>query len=167
MKNFKSYLKEAKRQTDTEAAQEEGFTDAQESLAQKNVFFDFDIRQGFNVSGRVKNLLENNPVGVMDWKERASRSDYAYLGEISSFDESSLSGVRLKKGEIVFRYSTETTAVTGMVPFIKINVLKGLAYFLTQESSSGDTDEIRFESRSVKLSFLRLDPKYMKKLNII
>lgn len=137
---------------------------SQDALALKNVHFDFD--NGYNISASVQSALGSKIVGVMDWKARFSSSNYAYLAELSSYDASEVSGVRVKAGEKIFRYATESSATTGIAPFIKVNVLKGLAYFLTEESSSGES-EVKFETRSVKLAFLRLKPESMKEFNVI
>lgn len=164
MKNFSDYINENKRYRDT--ARSMGFDDAQENYAKNNVSFDFDIRSGYNVSARVKNIL-GKIVGVVDWKARFARADVAYLAEIDAFDKRELAGVNVKPGEYVFRYATEDTAIAQMAPYIKINIKRGLMYFLTEESSSGEVDYAKFESRGVKVAFLKLSPEWAEKLRVV
>lgn len=155
MKNFKEFMTESSTNEQT----------SQEALALKNVHFDFD--NGYNIPASVQTALGSKVIGVMDWKTRFSSSNYAYLAELSNYDAGEVSDVRVKAGEKIFRYATEVSAKTGIAPFIKVNVLKGLAYFLTEESSSGETDSIKFETRSVKLAFLKLKLESMKEFNVI
>ena len=62
---------------------------------------------------------------------------------------------KVKTGQTVFRYATRNSMAGDIFPLIKIDVKRGLMYHLTQASSSGDVDYAEFESRSVKLRYLR------------
>jgi len=62
---------------------------------------------------------------------------------------------KVKTGQTVFRYATRNSMAGDLFPLIKIDVKRGLMYHLTQASSSGDVDYAEFESRSVKLKYLR------------
>ena len=62
---------------------------------------------------------------------------------------------KVKTGQTVFRYATRNSMAGDLFPLIKIDVKRGLMYHLTQASSSGDIDHAEFESRSVKLKYLR------------
>ena len=62
----------------------------------------------------------------------------------------------MKAGEEIFRYTSRGTVAGSIMPLIKVNMKRGLAYYLTQESSSGEIDEPVFETKSQKLKFIRL-----------
>lgn len=72
--------------------------------------------------------------------------------------------VKLRDGEHIFRYTTDTTEVGGMQPLIKVNIDKGLAYFLTERSSEGLIDSPEFEKRGVKVTWMRLRAKLYAEL---
>lgn len=61
--------------------------------------------------------------------------------------------VKLKGGEYIFRYVTDnmTAANDKQRPLIKINIVKGLVYFLKPEAETPD-----FETKGVKAKFLIL-----------
>lgn len=167
MKNFKDFIAEAKDPL-TKAAREEGFDDVQDALNKKNIYFNYDYRnEGGTVPSSVKSILKNKIVGSFDWDTSRS-TKIAMLSEPFSISKGDLSKIKLKNGEKIFQYATPTTAAGGMAPLVKINYLKGKAYFLTEESMAGETDDTpEFESRGVKLKLLRLDEKYLKELNIL
>lgn len=60
--------------------------------------------------------------------------------------------VSLKVGEQIFRYETDTTRAGGLRPMVKVNVERGLVYFLTL----GEGDVVSFERKGNKLNFLNL-----------
>jgi hypothetical protein len=60
--------------------------------------------------------------------------------------------VSLKGGEQIFRYETDMTRAGGLRPMVKVNVERGLVYFLTH----GEDGLISFESKGNKLNFLNL-----------
>jgi len=92
------------------------------------------------------------PVGVIGGKGTVN---YRVLFDLDAFDKSELKGVKLKAGERIFRYATRVTMAGGMIPLIKVNLDKGLMYFLTQDSAeNGETYE--FETRGEKLTFSRM-----------
>ena len=71
-------------------------------------------------------------------------------------DRSLVKSIRLKEGEFVARYISEATIAGGMTPFIKVSLLRKMVYPLTEESSSGETDDIRFESRGQRVQYIRV-----------
>lgn len=137
----------------------------QENLRTKDIYFDFDIRvHRFDLNGDVLNALSQNEiVGLMEWK---GAREAMYLGELNSYDRKYASHIKLKNGEMLFRYSTRTAAISGLAMYVKVNVLKKLVYLLTEESTSGTDDPIQFETRGIKLEFIRLAPEYMRKFNV-
>ena len=62
-----------------------------------------------------------------------------------------LKDVKLKEGEKVFRYTT-TAMMPFLTPYIKINLVKGIVYFL----ADAQADEAVFETRGTKVDYLRL-----------
>jgi len=78
------------------------------------------------------------------------------LFHLKSVDKKDLRGANIKSGEQVFRYATRSTVAGDIFPLVKVNLDKGMVYYLTQESSSGDIDEVKFETRGAKLKFARM-----------
>jgi hypothetical protein len=78
------------------------------------------------------------------------------LFHLKSSDKKDLKGANVKAGEQVFRYATRSTVAGDIFPLIKVNLNKGIVYYLTQESSSGEIDEVKFETRGAKLKFARM-----------
>lgn len=101
------------------------------------------------VKGRVNS---DSFVGSFGW--RTSNDKYAdgYLYKLDDFDKGLIKDLKLKQGEVVFRYVNRTTAIGGSTPFIKINIEKALLYFPV----SNDNDDIIFETKSVKPSWINL-----------
>lgn len=78
------------------------------------------------------------------------------LLKLNRSDRSFVSGIRLKDGEFIARYVTNNSAAGGIMPFIKVSLPRLMIYPLVEESSSGETDEIRFESRGTKVRYIRV-----------
>ena len=91
-------------------------------------------------------------VGVIGTSARTAM----VIFKLNAFDKKYTKSVRLKAGEEVFRYTSRGTVAGSIMPLIKVNMKRGLAYYLTQESSSGEIDEPVFETKSQKLKFIRL-----------
>lgn len=83
-------------------------------------------------------------------------ANYMVLFELNSFDKKETSKVRLKSGQKIYRYASPATVLGSVFPYVVANLERGLIYHLTQESSSGDTDEIKFETRGEKMIFTRV-----------
>lgn len=103
----------------------------------------------------------NNPIGAFSTK--IANADF-FIGELNDWEKSELKkdNVKLKSGEYVFRYATLTTMAGGISPFVKINFKKGLIYYLTDESSESG-EEIVFETKGVKATYINLDSNYTNK----
>ena len=78
-----------------------------------------------------------------------------YLFPLDSYDKKYVQGANVKNNETVFRYANSATVAGDIFPLVKINIKKGLMYHLTQESSTGEIDEVKFETRAVKLKYAR------------
>lgn len=100
-------------------------------------------------SGRNKDFAGNFEHGI-------NRHTYE-LFFLDSFDKNLVKDVPLKSDEIIYRYETDTTRAGKMSPLVKINIQKGLAYFLTDKSM--DEDILDFDKRGVKLRYLNLVQK--------
>lgn len=81
-----------------------------------------------------------------------SGGDWMYLIELSTYDQNELK-IKLKAGEGVFRYTNLATYAGRYFPMVKINTTKNLIYFMTQDAFDGG--ELEFESRGIKLRFLK------------
>jgi hypothetical protein len=98
------------------------------------------------VFDKVKNQI--NPElfsGNFGWKAFNNKLAYGYLYALDDFDKDYVKNVKLKQGEVIFRYVTRITAISGSVPFIKINIEKSLLYFPV----SLDDEDVIFETRGV------------------
>ena len=73
-------------------------------------------------------------------------SDKSYVGKEA----------KVKTGQTVFRYATRNSMAGDIFPLVKIDVKKGLLYNLSQKSSEGEIEHAEFETKSVKLRYLRL-----------
>jgi len=73
-------------------------------------------------------------------------SDKSYVGKEA----------KVKTGQTVFRYATRNSVAGDIFPLVKIDVKKGLLYNLSQKSSEGEIEHAEFETKSVKLRYLRL-----------
>lgn len=94
-------------------------------------------------------------IGYFDRKDSPNIGWY-FIFDLSPYDKKEVSKVPLRSGEQIFRYATEKAMIGGYLPYIKLNLDKGLMYPLTQESFSGDIDEIKFEGRGIPLAFIRI-----------
>jgi hypothetical protein len=87
--------------------------------------------------------------------------------KLNAFDKKYVKGAKVKSGEEIFRYTSRGTVAGGIMPLIKVNMKRGLAYYLTQESSSGEIDEPVFETKAQKLKFIRLLSTVYKPAHIV
>jgi len=78
------------------------------------------------------------------------------LFDLKSSDKSAVRGVKLSSGEKIYRYASDGTVSGDMMPYVKVNLDKGTVYFLDQESSSGETDEVKFDRKGEKQGFVRV-----------
>ena len=95
--------------------------------------------EGKSSWGRKGQKEGHNPVGSFDIKDNRRISDFT-LYSLDDFDKDYYRHVDLKRGERLYRYSTHTTDIGNMFPLIKVNVKKGLVYFM--ESSEDDKHPI-------------------------
>jgi len=93
-------------------------------------------------------------VGNFGWKTPMNKTAYGYLYALDDFDKKLVKSVKLKQGEVIFRYVTRITAISGMMPFVKTNVEKNLLYFPVINKLN--EDEVVFETRGTNPLWLSL-----------
>jgi len=76
------------------------------------------------------------------------------LFELDEFDKNFVENVKLKPNEKIFRFETERAKTARMKPLIKINLVKGLVYFLEEKAETPI-----FETVGLKVNFLNLVQK--------
>lgn len=86
-------------------------------------------------------------------------SDYEIL-KLNSYDKKFVKDVKLKSGQEIFRFETETSKIGKLTPLIILNIAKGLVYFLVAEPMEGETDAPVFETRGIKLRYLHIKENY-------
>jgi hypothetical protein len=79
--------------------------------------------------------------------------DYVIFN-LDEFDTQYYSGVSLKAGEKLFRYQTNHHRHFGGATLVKVNVERGLVYFLTEQGL--EQDEPIFETRGIKIRWMNL-----------
>lgn len=95
-----------------------------------------------------------NPVAVVGSKQAGV--NYFILFELNSYDKKLVKNVRVKANETIFRYSSYATVTGNMFPLVKVNLTRGLMYYLIDDVVNGDQAEPQFETRGVKLNFSRV-----------
>ena len=81
------------------------------------------------------------------------------LLNLDSFDiEYVIKDIVLKENEFIFRYSNDKTVIAKITPLVKVNVSKGLIYFLSDNNNNDDI--VVFDTKGVQLTFLVLKENY-------
>jgi hypothetical protein len=106
-----------------------------------------------------ESVTEKDFVGNFGWKTPQGKLGDGYLFKLDDYDQNLIKDLKLKSGEKVFRYFNRLSAIGGMTPLIKMNLDKGLIYFL-QDS---DNDEIVFETRGTNALWISLIEDKMAK----
>jgi hypothetical protein len=106
-----------------------------------------------------KSVTEEDFVGNFGWKTPQGKLGDGYLFRLGEYDQNLIKDLKLKSGEKIFRYFNRLSAIGGMTPLIKMNLDKGLIYFL-QDS---DNDEIVFETRGTNALWIGLIEDKMAK----
>jgi hypothetical protein len=106
-------------------------------------------------SGGVPHFLRfPNAIGSFAW--RFGKYNEGILYNLDDFDKDYYSHLRLKNGEKLFRYSTDKM-IDGSKYLIKINLDKGLIYFMSEQNDINDDKNISFETRGIKSEYILLD----------
>jgi hypothetical protein len=94
-------------------------------------------------------------IGSFAWMYEGKYNE-GILYPLSDFDKKYYSHLKLKDGEVLLRYKTERMIPSSGKYLIKINIDKGLVYFLNDSTDDDDKNPI-FDSRGTKLGFLSID----------
>jgi len=166
MKPFKTFIEESKTDKAYKAANlaAAGGKFPQENLPKNVYIYERRMRPEYQAYAHE---VKNGPyVGAIAFNSARLQAD---LYALSAFDKT-IVPKNLKPGEMIFRYVSHATNGT-MSPFVKVNVYKGLYYSLTEKSSSGEIDDVVFETKGVKAYHLAFDigyyPDFMKDFNIL
>ena len=95
-----------------------------------------------------------NAIGSFAWINGKYIEGILY--NLDEFDKDYYSHLRLKNGEKLFRYSTDRM-IAGSKYLIKINLDKGLIYFMSEQNDINDDKNISFETRGIKSEYIILD----------
>jgi hypothetical protein len=120
----------------------------------------------FSGTPKVTGLNPNDVIGkIWGLKSVKGYSEF-YLWNFDAYDKSVTKHIKLKSGEKLFRYVSQTTATSNLKPMIKVNVAKSLVYFLKQDENYEYIDPPEFESKGVKFNGIQLTEDGAKGLDI-
>jgi predicted ABC-type ATPase len=105
---------------------------------------------------KVRSTIDNNKFAGNFYCSLWQGGGDGYLYELDEHDDYVVRRQNLKEGEIIYRYFTRRSAFTGQVPFIKINIDKGLLYFLKDDEEG--LDLIEFETKGIPVRYLNIIP---------
>lgn len=91
-----------------------------------------------------------------------NRHPEGILFPLNNFDKKFYADVKLKEGEVLFRYKTEIMK-GGMRPLVKINLEKSLLYFRFDYDANKNERQPKFQSKGVKAEYIVLEEGYDKK----
>lgn len=103
----------------------------------------------------VEDLVNKNGYRGSEYGNNNDKTFVAVLGVNGHYyDIFSLTGdERREYGQNVYRYESRAISVTKLMrPLVKIDMSKGMLYYMTEESH--DTDVVKFETRGNKLEFV-------------
>ena len=106
-----------------------------------------------------ESVTEKDFVGNFGWKTPQGKLGDGYLFRLDEYDQNLIKDLKLKSGEKVFRYFNRLSAIGGMTPLIKMNLEKGLIYFL----QDNDKEDIVFETRGTNALWISLIEDKMAK----
>ena len=75
---------------------------------------------------------------------------------MSEFDKDYYKPVGLDENERLFRYETDKTKIVGILPLVKMNVITGRVYFLSERGNT--LDMAHFETRGIRTIGLVIIP---------
>ena len=106
---------------------------------------------------RVKYIIDNQEFAGNFYSSSWTGGGDGYLYELDLYDKWLTQRERLKKGEKIYRYFTRMSAMSNSAPLIKINVDKGLLYFMKPEDYE-NPDLIEFETKGIPARYLNIIP---------
>jgi hypothetical protein len=127
---------------------------------QKNeiiTFYEDDLFESINGEfTRRRKLNKTLPIGSFNHVNGTPTKAYSLL-PLSKEDKDEFSHkIDLKSGDIVCRCSSETMEISGAEPLIKVNLKYCMVYFMIND----DPNNIKFETRGNKLTYLNLRQDY-------
>jgi len=117
----------------------------------ENVYFDTHPNWGEHSLLDYGRQLGYTEVGVCGVDNRRS----LVLFELIPFDVAIVRGSNAKSGERIFRYVSGSTVAANIMPLCAIDSGLGYLYSLSQRSSDGLSEQVRFDRRPTKLAFIR------------
>jgi hypothetical protein len=90
---------------------------------------------------------DSTPIDTWFSWQYAGKWHFGELVELEDYDKHEYKDLPLKEGQRLIRYKTENM-LGRMVPLIKINIEKGLIYFLKESEIENDSPV--FETRGIK-----------------
>ena len=106
---------------------------------------------------KVRFTIDNNKFTGNFYSSLWQGGGDGYLYELDEHDDYLVRRQNLKEGERIYRYFTRRSAFTGQVPLIKINIDKGLLYFLKEDEEG--LDLIEFETKGIPVRYLNIIPR--------
>lgn len=110
-----------------------------------------------DVLDKVRHSIDNNKFAGNFYSSLWQGGGDGYLYELDDYDNYVVRKQKLKEGERIYRYFTRTSAIGGMIPLIKINIDKGLLYFLKPDDEG--LDLIEFETKGIPVRYLNIIPR--------
>lgn len=107
-----------------------------------------------DVLDKVRYTIDNRKFAGNFYSSSWQGGGDGYLYGLDTYDEYLVGGRQLKEGEKIYRYFTRMSAISGSTPFIKINIDKGLLYFLKPDDEG--LDLIEFETKGIPVRYLNL-----------
>jgi len=107
-----------------------------------------------DVLDKVRSTIDNKEFAGNFYSSLWQGGGDGYLYELDDYDNYVVRKEKLKEGEKIYRYFTRNSAITGQVPLIKINIDKGLLYFLKPDDE--DLDLIEFETKGIPVRYLNI-----------
>lgn len=114
------------------------------------------IKDSDKNQGRLHYERFEEAIGSFAWIIEGKYNE-GILYPLDEFDRKYYSHLKLKEGEMLFRYKTERTMIGMGFPLIKINLDKMLVYFL---ENSDDDKNPTFNSRGTKLDYLVIEEAF-------
>ena len=109
-----------------------------------------------DVLDNVRYTIDNNKFAGNFYSSSWQGGGDGFLYELDDYDGYVVGAQKLKEGEKIYRYFTRRSAVSGIKPLIKINIDKGLLYFLKPDDE--DLDLIEFETKGIPVRYLNIIP---------
>jgi hypothetical protein len=95
---------------------------------------------------------KKSSIGSFAWIYNKKYNE-GYLYALDDFDFQYYSHIKLKKGEVLFRYNTDKM-MFGEMLIIKLNLDKGLIYFVDMDLMEDEDKNLKFDSKGTKAQYI-------------